>query len=207
MDRFLKDSPAGLDEGHCTDDALAHLRFKDGGFDLALCSYLLFLYSDTLYLEFRAAREARVFPLLGDYGEPSPHLVPAIQHPRGLGCGVERRRVPLEFLRGLDEMLTVSGLWPRHDASSMPRRCAPNRAQTRKTPGGIDGPFRTLGPARCRGGGRVSPSRGPSVPAGRSELRYLGVHPLRPVEAGHAHAIVAVLDEVVPVQTEEGNRR
>ena len=57
----------------------------------------------------RVAREARVFPLLGAYGEPSPHLVPAIQHLRHLGCGVERRRVPYEFLRGANEMLTVTG--------------------------------------------------------------------------------------------------
>ena len=55
------------------------------------------------------AGEVRVFPLLGAYGEPSPHLVPAIQRLRELGYDVERRRVPYEFLRGANEMLTVAG--------------------------------------------------------------------------------------------------
>lgn len=128
MDRFLEDLPAGLEEGRYTNDALPHLRFGGGDFDLALCSHLLFLYSDTLSVEFhvaairemcRVAREARVFPLLGAYGEPSPHLLPAIQHLRELGYGVERRRVPYEFLRGANEMLAVT---------------APRRASTRKTP-------------------------------------------------------------------------
>ena len=118
MDRFLRDLPAGLEEGRYRDDALPHLRFGDGDFDLALCSHLLFLYSYTLSLEFhvaairemcRVAGEVRVFPLLGAYGEPSPHLVPAIQRLRELGYDVERRRVPYEFLRGANEMLTVAG--------------------------------------------------------------------------------------------------
>lgn len=118
MDRFLQDLPAGLEEGRYRDDALPRLRFGDGDFDLALCSHLLFLYSDTLSLEFhvasiretcRVAGEARVFPLLGAYGEPSAHLVPAIGRLRDLGYAVERRRVPYEFLRGANEMLTVTG--------------------------------------------------------------------------------------------------
>jgi SAM-dependent methyltransferase len=118
MDRFLQDLPAGLEEGRYRDDALPRLHFGDGDFDLALCSHLLFLYSDTLSLEFhvasiremcRVAGEARVFPLLGAYGEPSAHLVPAIGRLRDLGYAVQRRRVPYEFLRGANEMLTVTG--------------------------------------------------------------------------------------------------
>lgn len=83
MDRFLKALPAGLREGRYRDDSLSlpSLRFGDGDFDLALCSHLLFLYSGTPTLGFhlaairemcRVAGEARVFPLLGAYGEPSP---------------------------------------------------------------------------------------------------------------------------------------
>ena len=118
MNRFLEDLPPGLEEGRYRDEALPNLPFRDGAFDLALCSHLLFLYSDALSLEFhlaaieemcRVAGEARVFPLLGAYGEPSPHLVPVIQHLRELGYGVEGRRVPYEFLRGAVEMLSVTG--------------------------------------------------------------------------------------------------
>jgi hypothetical protein len=117
MDRFLKDFPAGLEEGRYRNETLPHLRFGGGAFDLALCSHLLFLYSDALSLEFhlaaieemcRVAGEARVFPLLGAYGEPSPYLVPVVHRLRELGYGVERRRVPYEFLRGADEMLSVT---------------------------------------------------------------------------------------------------
>jgi SAM-dependent methyltransferase len=80
MDHLLRDLPAGLEEGRYREDALPTLPFEDGDFDLALCSHLLFLYSDTLSLEFhvasirercRVAGEARVFLLLGAYGEPS----------------------------------------------------------------------------------------------------------------------------------------
>lgn len=118
MDRFLRDLPAGLEEGRYRDDALPHLPFGDDDFDLALCSHLLFLYSDALSLEFhlaaieemcRVAGEARIFPLLGAYGEPSPHLDPVIHQLEERGYGVERRRVPYEFLRGADEMLAVTG--------------------------------------------------------------------------------------------------
>jgi hypothetical protein len=118
MEHFLQDLPAGLGEGRYREDALPRLRFGDVDFDLALCSHLLFLYSDTLSLEFhvasiremcRVAGEARIFPLLGAYGEPSPHLVPAIGRLRELGYDVRRRRVPYEFLRGANEMLAVTG--------------------------------------------------------------------------------------------------
>ncbi|HKH12275.1 MAG TPA: hypothetical protein VKA73_14130 [Rubrobacter sp.] len=131
MDRFLEDLPVDLEEGRYVDDALPHLRFGDDDFDLALCSHLLFLYSDALSLDFhvaavremcRVAGEARVFPLLGARcGEVSPHLAPAIQHLGELGYGVERRRVHYEFLRGANEMLTATGPWPRHGASSESR--------------------------------------------------------------------------------------
>ena len=57
----------------------------------------------------RVAAEARVFPLLGGYGEPSPYLIPVIQQLRERGYGVERRTVPYEFLRGANETLSVTG--------------------------------------------------------------------------------------------------
>ena len=110
MHRFLDDLPAGLERGRYRTDALPHLRFADGAFDLALCSHLLFLYSETLSLQFhlaaveemaRVAGEVRVFPLLGAYGAP-----PEVSGPRAPRPGVRRRdqaralRVPAGWQRG-----------------------------------------------------------------------------------------------------------
>ena len=121
MNRFLADFPSGLAQGRYRTDALPHLRFADGEFDLALCSHFLFLYPDQLSADFhlrsirelcRVANEARIFPLLGAYGVPSPHVDPAIHALRGLGYAAEVRRVSYEFLRGADEMLCVAGPRP-----------------------------------------------------------------------------------------------
>ena len=67
----------------------------------------------------RVAREARVFPFLGAYGAPSPHVEPVIRILRNLRCEVEVRRVPYEFLRG-GSMLIVTK--PRTLRGSRERR-------------------------------------------------------------------------------------
>jgi len=114
---FLADFPQGIKEGCYLDQSLPHLAFREGEFDIALCSHLLFTYSDRLTVEFhiaaieemcRVAAKARVFPLLKSYGGPSPHLQPVVDLLRGHGCHVEVRKVPYEFQRGGDEMLVAS---------------------------------------------------------------------------------------------------
>ena len=74
--------------------------------------------ADALSLEFhlsaveemaRVAGEVRVFPLLGAYGAPSPHLRPLVGALQERGYAVELTRVPYEFLRGGHEVLSVSG--------------------------------------------------------------------------------------------------
>ena len=55
------------------------------------------------------AGEVRLFPLLGAYGAPSPHLRPLVHALQGRGYAVETRRVPYEFLRGGNEVLSVTG--------------------------------------------------------------------------------------------------
>src|SRR5689334_12424843 len=48
MQEFLRDYPTGVQEGRYIEAALPSLPFRDGQFDLALCSHLLFLYSSQL---------------------------------------------------------------------------------------------------------------------------------------------------------------
>ena len=116
MQRFLADFPAGLREGRYLAQALPHLDFHDGEFDLALCSHFLFTYSDQLSTEFhvaaiqemcRVASEARIFPLLKSYGGASPHIEPVVVAFQERGYEVEIRTVPYEFQRGGDKLLAV----------------------------------------------------------------------------------------------------
>ena len=116
MECFLADYEAGKVAGRYVEASLPVLPFDDNAFDLALCSHLLFLYSEQLDAEFHiaalqellcAAREVRVFPLLGLDGELSPHL-PAVQAwGKDAGYQVEVRRVPYEFQVGGNEMLRL----------------------------------------------------------------------------------------------------
>lgn len=99
---------------------LPTLPFRDGGFDLVLCSHLLFTYADRLDGRFhrrallelhRVARgEVRVFPLLDQAGRPLPELVERMRAELArLGVGTEIRRVDYEFQRGGDRMLVLDG--------------------------------------------------------------------------------------------------
>ncbi len=117
MERFLTDLPAGLAAGRYTTDALPALPFADRQFDLALCSHLLFTYSDQFSREFhqaalaelsRVAREVRVFPVLENFtGRVSPHLEPVVAQLQVQGDRVELCTVPYEFQRGGNQMLRV----------------------------------------------------------------------------------------------------
>src|SRR5262249_9688571 len=83
MHDFLADYEAGRAQGRYVEAALPDLPFSDKAFDLALCSHLLFLYSEQLSELFhrqavvelcRVASEVRIFPLLSLAGSPSPHV-------------------------------------------------------------------------------------------------------------------------------------
>ena len=116
MRRFLADYELGKQDGRYVAGSLPDLPFADAGFDLALCSHLLFLYSDHLSLDahvaalrelLRMADEVRVFPLLTLAGEPSPHLAATCEALRCAGHAVEERKVPYEFQHGGDTMLRL----------------------------------------------------------------------------------------------------
>lgn len=97
--------------------ALPSLPFADEVFDLALCSHLLFTWSDVfdeawheraLTELLRVARELRVFPLvLQATGEPVPFLPGLLERLRDRGHRVDVVPVPYEFQLGADEMLVL----------------------------------------------------------------------------------------------------
>jgi SAM-dependent methyltransferase len=100
--------------------ALPRLPFADDAFDLALCSHLLFTWSDVLDEEWhdqallellRVAPHTRVFPLVVQgSGEPGPFLPGLLERLRGRGHRVEVVGVPYEFQRGADQMLILTRL-------------------------------------------------------------------------------------------------
>jgi SAM-dependent methyltransferase len=111
---FCADFPAGLREGRYVVGELPSLPFAPGLFDLALCSHLLFLYSDLLDLEFhvraltemlRVAREVRVFPLVSLDLSRSRHLDAVVGHFKALKCDVSIAPVAYELQRGGNQML------------------------------------------------------------------------------------------------------
>jgi hypothetical protein len=113
---FLEDFEQGMAEGRYVTASLPRLPFEDGQFDLALCSHLLFLYSDHLSFDFhqasivellRVAAEVRVFPLVTLEGKPSPHVEPVLTFLAQAGWKTEIRSVAYEFLHGGNRMLRV----------------------------------------------------------------------------------------------------
>jgi hypothetical protein len=116
MTSFLEDYEQGLAEGRYINAGVPSLPFADGGFDLALCSHFLFLYSQQFDAAFhvqsmrelcRVGREVRVFPLVALGGRPSPYVGPVREALVADGWQASIERVPYEFQRGGNEMLRV----------------------------------------------------------------------------------------------------
>jgi hypothetical protein len=129
MNRSLADFERGKADGRYVTASLPRLPFEDGHFDLALCSHLLFLYSDQLGFDFhrasieellRVASEVRIFPLLSLDRIPSPHLDPLVPYLAEQGWKTEALPVRYEFQRGGNRMLRIGGqdYPPRFAASS-----------------------------------------------------------------------------------------
>jgi hypothetical protein len=116
LDKFLADYDTGLRERRYVIGELPALPFDAGSFGLAVCSHLLFLYSDLLDEAFhvraalemcRVARETRIFPLLTLRREPSPHLAPVRAALAAAGSTSEIVPVEYELQRGGNQMLRV----------------------------------------------------------------------------------------------------
>jgi hypothetical protein len=116
MQRFLVDYEVGKKDNRYQVGELPTLPFADGAFDLALCSHLLFLYSQHLDYAFhrsavlemlRVSREVRIFPLLTLMLERSPHLYVLMGELRQAGYQVEVVKVTYELQKGGNEMLVI----------------------------------------------------------------------------------------------------
>ncbi len=113
---FVHDFEVRRQSGRYVAGELPMLPFENLGFELALCSHFLFLYSAHLSSEFhvasvremlRVAREVRIFPLLTLMCETSPHIEPVRQALVADGYAVEICRVGYELQRGGNEMMVI----------------------------------------------------------------------------------------------------
>jgi SAM-dependent methyltransferase len=117
MQTFLADYERGKQEGRYINASLPALPFPDKMFDLALCSHLLFLYSDHLSLAFhreavaemcRVAKEVRIFPLLDLGSQKSIHLEPITSELQDAGCEARFVQVNYEFQKGANTFLSIT---------------------------------------------------------------------------------------------------
>lgn len=117
MRLFLKDYETGRRDGRYCAACLPHLPFLDNSSDLAICSHLLFYYSDTLTESFhhaairemlRVAPEARIFPLVDLNGRVSRYRDTIATKLRKDGFEVEIRTVSYEFIRGGNQAMIIS---------------------------------------------------------------------------------------------------
>lgn len=116
IQRFIQDYDQGQREGRYQVQTLPQLNTADNAFDLALCSHLLFLYSDHFDTAFhidsirdmlRVSSEVRIFPLLTLDLMRSQHLDPVVKTFTEAGCSVEQVPVEYEFQKGANEMLRI----------------------------------------------------------------------------------------------------
>ncbi|MCK9293897.1 MAG: hypothetical protein M0P70_02340 [Desulfobulbaceae bacterium] len=116
MTEFLRDFDQGRAEGRYLAGALPRLPWQNREFGLALCSHLLFLYSEQLSAEFhvaairelcRVAHEARIFPLLELGARKSRHLAQVMEKLDQDHYRLAIRQVAYEFQKGGNEMLVV----------------------------------------------------------------------------------------------------
>lgn len=116
MEEFLADFSQGRQQGRYVDAELPRLPFPDEKFDMAVCSHLLFLYSEQLSADFhaasirelcRVATEVRIFPLLELGSKKSRHLEAVTRILSGAEYSVAVETVAYEFQRGGNQMMRV----------------------------------------------------------------------------------------------------
>jgi SAM-dependent methyltransferase len=116
MEKFLEDFAKGTIQKRYVPGELPFLPFSNKEFDLALCSHLLFLYTDNLSLEFhlrsleelcRVSNEIRIFPLMDVNANRSPYVEQVIHFLRVKKRDVMEVKVAFEFQKGGNTMLKI----------------------------------------------------------------------------------------------------
>lgn len=115
LNRFLKDFPIGKKEGRYIAATLPSLPFSNYEVSVAICAYFLFsthendqdFHLASIMEMCRVAKEARIFPLLNNHGEPSALIPPVILALQQNNYGIEIKQVPYEFQKGGNAMLRV----------------------------------------------------------------------------------------------------
>ncbi|MFN6515846.1 MAG: SAM-dependent methyltransferase [Nostoc sp. CreGUA01] len=117
IQEFLSDYDNGKKTNRYRFGELPSLANDRSEFDIALCSHLLFLYSDHLDDNFhlnsigemlRIAKEIRIFPLLTLMCKPSQHLEKIIKHYTAKGYKINIEKVEYEFQIGGNQMLKIT---------------------------------------------------------------------------------------------------
>lgn len=117
IQEFLADYDCGKKTNRYIFGELPNLAYQDREFDIALCSHLLFLYSDQLDYDFhfnavgemlRIAQEIRIFPLIDLMLKPSPHLEKIIKYYTDKGYKINIEKVQYELQPGGNKMLKIT---------------------------------------------------------------------------------------------------
>ncbi|MCC5663913.1 SAM-dependent methyltransferase [Nostoc sp. CHAB 5784] len=117
IQEFLSDYEIGKKSNRYTVGELPKLAFKNQEFDIALCSHLLFLYSDHLNYDFhldsigemlRIAKEVRIFPLITLMWKHSQHLDEIVKYYTAMGYKIDIEKVEYELQPGGNKMLKIT---------------------------------------------------------------------------------------------------
>ncbi len=118
LQRFLADYKTGKALGRYREGSLPYLEFDDESFDVVLCGHLLFIYSDTLDLEFHCAslrelcrvarEEVRIHPIVDNGSERYPYLDEMLELADKLGFDSRIQDVDHEFFKGTSRTLVLS---------------------------------------------------------------------------------------------------
>jgi SAM-dependent methyltransferase len=110
LQTFAADYDLGKPQGRYITGSLPELPFPDRTFDLALSSYLLFVYTEQFSLDFhiaairemcRIAHKVRIFPLvMANRHERSPFIEPVRQALEAEGIGSTLFKTPYELQKG-----------------------------------------------------------------------------------------------------------
>lgn len=117
IQKFLSDYDNGKQNNRYIFGELPNLVYPNQKFDIALCSHLLFLYSNHLDYDFhlnsvaemlRIAEEIRIFPLMTLMSKPSQYLDNIVKYYSEKGYKINIEKVEYELQPGGNQMLKIT---------------------------------------------------------------------------------------------------